>query len=433
MPDIPLRAWQRDALDAWGKERQRGIVAAATGTGKTLLALNAIAAFAADGGRRVVVVVPKQVLQDQWVSLFRTTAGLGPDRLGTIGGRRPDFKLTHQVVVAVLDSARTRLTDPVAFWRSQGERVLLIVDECHWAGSERSETMFRLPYDATLGLSATPERGDDGFDDILVPNLGPVVYRYTVRAALDDRLLADLSAINVYFRLGVGDHSEYARLTERITELRAGIKVRYPDLGAGPGWDARLNALAADDPDAKRLANLVQQRRKLVATTTERLTVLQRVVDAGALDGRHVLIFNETVAQAEATLAIVEAAGARCDLEHSRLPPARRDAAYRRFASGAIDILVAVRALDEGVDVPDANGALIVSGTLNPRQRIQRIGRVLRPKGERAVVWSLLARDTEEFDVGRTDDELLGADRVTHVHDIKQWLDSLGMAKEQPL
>lgn len=415
LPATVLRKWQEEALTAWVKAGYRGIVAAATGTGKTLFSIHAAAAAPVD---RLVVVVPKRALQDQWSRLFRTGLGIAPGLLGTIGGTRNEFRLEHRFVVAVIDSARRGLADPVRYWQANGERVMLIVDECHWAGSEQSKSMFSVPFDSTLGLSATPERGDDGFDDLLVPNLGEVVYRYTLRHALDDGLLADLRSVHEYFNLGVGDRNEYARLSDRITSLRIQLEGGNDGLEPGPGWDSRLAQLAVSNSSAQNLKNLLQERSRLVSRSMERLKVVRSILDKGQLLGKRTLVFNESVDQAERVLRILEEEGMRCDLEHSRLPNERRAAALKRFASGAIDALVAVRALDEGIDVPDADVALIVSGTLNPRQRIQRIGRVVRPNGNLATVISILARGTsEEFEVGYRDDELLGSERVTRNYD----------------
>lgn len=409
LPATSLRKWQGEALTAWVNAGYRGIVAAATGTGKTLFAVHAVARAPVD---RVVVVVPKRAIQDQWIRLFRSGLNVGPALLGTMGGDTNNFRLDQRFVIAVIDSARRGLPEPVRYWQSNGETVMLVVDECHWAGSAQSQQMFSAPFDATLGLSATPERGDDGFDDLLVPNLGEVIYRYTLRQALDDKLLADLRSIHEYFSLSTHDKHEYARLSDRIISLRSQLE-GSEGLDPGPGWDARLSQLAVTDASAQRLKNLLRDRSRLVSRSAERLEVVKSLAGRGLLSGMRTLVFNESVSQAEKVLTVLEESGLRCELEHSRLPSERRSAALKRFATGAVDALVAVRALDEGVDVPEADLALIVSGTLNARQRIQRIGRVVRPKGRGATVYSVLARSTsEELDVGYRDDDLLGPDRV---------------------
>lgn len=412
LPERPLRSWQGEALESWRRNSQRGIVAAATGTGKTLLACHAMSAFWGEKCR-AVVVVPKQSLQEQWVRMFRSSMNLGPQVLGTIGGREKSFALSHRVVVAVIDSARSRLAPVVQHWKEQNERVMLIVDECHWAGSERSVGMLAANFDATLGLSATPERGDDGFDDLLVPRLGRVVYRYPLRDALDDELLAPLEVVNAYFDLDAAEQREHAKLTDQIRALRAKMPEGFDD---GPGWDARLARAAASDSDAHSLRSLLQRRRRLTVAAAGRLECVTQIVREGLLSHRRTLVFNESIEQAESVAAILRHSEVSFEVEHSRLSAERRQAALRRFAGGACGVLVAVRALDEGIDVPEADQAIIVSGTFNRRQRIQRIGRVVRPSGSKARVISLLAAGTpEQWEVGAADPELLGPERVREV------------------
>jgi len=413
LPDTDLREWQVQALSAWSG-KQRGIIAAATGTGKTLLAVHAVNRFW-DERSRVIVVVPKQVLQDQWVRMFRTTIGLGPQILGTIGGPNGSFDLRHRVVVAVIDSARVRLPGIVEHWRSLGERVMLVVDECHWAGSVTSLSLLSTDFDATLGLSATPERSDDGFDELLVPRLGEVVYRYPLRRALDDGLLAPLEVVNLYFDLEAAEQREYARISDRISSLRA--RLMAGGMEDGPGWDARLAQSAAGDSDAYALRGLLQRRRRLTTSAAGRMQCLKFVVENGYLDHRRTLIFNESIAQAELVGTMLGKAGVSYELEHSQLTSVRRSAALRRFSTGSTPVLVAVRALDEGIDVPDADQGIIVSGTFNSRQRIQRIGRVVRRSGSTARVLSFLASGTaEQWEVGAADPQLLGPDRVSEVN-----------------
>ena len=102
-------------------------------------------------------------------------------------------------------------------------------------------------------------------------------------------------------------------------------------------------------------------------------------------------------------------------VDHSALRTRDREAAHEAFRRERAAVLIAVRTVDEGVDVPDADVAIILSGTLTGRQRIQRIGRILRPSGSTAMCYSLLARGTsEESIVGAADASLLGPERVRH-------------------
>lgn len=411
----PLRLWQQEALEAWKSAGNRGIVAAATGTGKTRVALSIIER-ALERGDRVVIVVPKKILADQWVGELRRKLRLGPNTLGTLGGNKPSFRYEHRVVVSVINSARTRLSDIVSYWQSLDEQVLLIIDECHWAGSEQSRGLFETPADYTLGLSATPERGDDGYDEILVPGLGPVVYRYALRDALDDGLLAPVTALNVYIDLSPWERSEYGRLVDdlrRVLEDERGLPEGIDP--SDPALPKLLSALSGRSSAAKKAERLMSEQRRLLASSPARVSLLAELCRLGVFAQRRSLVFNETIQQAEDAHRLLSAEGLAVVMDHSKMPVEQRERAHRLFAAGSADCLVAVRTVDEGVDVPDADLAVITSGTLNPRQRIQRIGRVVRPKAGGAAVVSLLAKGTAEESVGLRDEALLGPERVRHL------------------
>lgn len=388
-----LRPWQISALDAWESSDRRAIIAAATGTGKTRLALAAMGEVSPDW--RSVVVVPTKSLQNQWISEITSQLRIRPDDVGTMGGSSPNIRVDHRVVVAVLNSARTRLPGLVDHWRSEGSETFLVVDECHWVGARSTATeLFSCEYGATLGLSATPERGDDGMDDFLIPNLGDVAYRYPLRTALDDGLLSPLLAANVYIDLSEIEQHEYQDLEQQL-----------------------LAATARGDDS--QIARIVDKQRSVLRQAGGRTVALEALAAGGAFSGRRAILFHETIDQAERSADALSRVGVKHAVEHSKLSSDARAAALRRFETGSVDALVTVRALDEGIDVPAANLAVIVSGTMNPRQRIQRVGRVVRPSGGHALVITLLAQGTaEEQVVGANDSILFGRERVL---DIRKW------------
>lgn len=388
---LALREWQRAALDAWTANDRRGIVAAATGTGKTRMAVAAIQSVGA--GWRTIIVVPTKSLQTQWTETLASAFRLHPRRIGRVGGSQPRMSMDDTLVVSVLASARERVPAIAQHWLGQGNLVLLILDECHWGGSEATaQGLFAAPYSATLGLSATPERSDDGLDEYLVPALGSVVYRYSLRQALDDGMVSDLLVANLYVDLQGIEVLEYQRLAQLIdSAVREGR-----------------------DPVA-----LIAELRRLLEGSRGRAVALSSLVDAGLLAGRRTIIFHESIAQAESTSRVLRQHDHHHSLEHSKLDARSRKDALSAFANGASRTLVTVRALDEGIDVPAADTALIFSGSMNPRQRLQRAGRVLRPAGEPAQIISFLAAGTpEQTEVGDRDPLLFGADRVA---EFREW------------
>jgi superfamily II DNA or RNA helicase len=422
-----LRPWQSEALDAWEAAGRRGIIAAATGTGKTRVALAAISRFWSDRAR-VVVVVPSVALQRQWVSELRGAFRLADTQIGKLGGGAGSVHEGHGFVVAVINSARTGLPALAAGWSAEGRRTMLVVDECHWAASVHNAGIFDGSYDATMGLSATPERSDDGLDEVLIPRLGAVVHRYGLRAALDDGLLAPLTVVNLYFDLSRSELLALEPIQAAITRVERELIEQFPDLELLAGLDrvAAMARVSQNVPSARALRDLYQQRSQLLERSDNRRAILREFAGSGAFGDRATLVFHERIEQARYTAEMLEGIGHRCALELSTDDASRRHEALKDFRGGLASVLVAVRTLDEGIDLPDAKLAVIVSGGHSVRQRIQRIGRVVRPSGSPATVVSLLARQTaEQWVVGENDEFLLGRQRVVSAVTVAQAANSI--------
>lgn len=222
---------------------------------------------------------------------------------------------------------------------SGSKDTLLVVDEVHRAGSIVNAQSLAISSRYTLGLSATPEREfDDGFERFIEPRLGPILYEYDYRQARLDGVIVDFTLHNY----------------------------RVQD-------------------DAKR--SRAQSQFRIVGGSLVAL----------GFPGRR-LIFSERIDSAERVAALIRSRGGRAATYHSHMSPALRRRNLELFRTGQFDSLVTCRALDEGVDVPIANVAVISAGTRSVRQRIQRVGRVLRlaPGKHRADVATLYSSDTEE-------------------------------------
>jgi superfamily II DNA or RNA helicase len=357
--------------------------------------------------------VPTIALQEQWAKILRYRLLYSPKTLGFLGGRSSNFDHGHQVVIAVLDSARIRLADIARHWNEQGHRVLLIVDECHRLGSAQTREMLNLEAEKTLGLSATPQLGG-GFEEQIERALGPVIYELPLLRALDEGMLAPLRLLNIYFDLRPAEHNEFRKTAELCASLRSSLSLQYPELREeSSNAMSLLQAIASEDPRAKQLLRLLQQNRRLVANSSVRKELLIGLIDHGIFSNSRTIVFNETIHQAETAFFLLKERGLNPVIDHSKVPSRERSKALSQFGNGSNSTLVAVRTVDEGIDVPDANRAIIVSGTLTKRQRVQRIGRVVRPSGGTATVISLLARGTtEEYVVGMEDPALVGPSRV---------------------
>lgn len=378
---LDLRDWQRHALAAWDSAGHRGIAAVVTGAGKTVFALSAIARLQAD---TTLVIVPTLALLDQWWEEASSFFDLSLDEISIL---RPRQRLTRGTInIGVLNTA-AKLPATVA----QERGCFLIADECHRAAAAQLRAALGRPTSASLGLSATPERAhDDWLDEVLVPALGPIIYRYEYGDALRDGVIVPFLLRNIVFDLEPERQEEYDRLTKAIA--RSIARRGY------------------DDP---RTVALLLRRARVLNMSLNRVKLALKLVAANR--GRRILVFHEDIQACELIRAVLVENGLTAGVYHSRLTlRARADvlAAYRR---GDIGVLVTCRALDEGFNVPETQVGIIAASTATRRQRIQRLGRVLRPASgkEGAVIYTLVATDAEISRLRKEEIDLQGVADVS--------------------
>lgn len=417
-----VRPWQAEALDAWSAAECRGVIEAATGTGKTIVALAAAAELHAEYGDdlRVAVVVPSVVLARQWRESIATHLRVPRLQIGEQHSEAGlEWRSAQPVLITVVNTARTQLRSVLRTWQKEGRRTLLVVDECHRAGSESNARIFEGAFDMALGLSATPERSDGGHQEVVYPGLGSPVYRYPLRKALDDRVLAALRCVNLYVDFTAAERREWDEAGRQVNVAMQRLQQVRPELRRLPEgklW-ATVSRLARDgNRDATTIVALLASRRTMLSGCDARQRCHSAIVEWLATSNERTLMFHETIGAAKQGYRELRQASVRVAIEHSQLPPADRVETLKRFRRGRDRVLVAVRSLDEGLDVPEASVAVIVSGSRSVRQRIQRLGRILRQAdGKQAVAVSILVRGTpEETYVGARDGELVGAERVAH-------------------
>ncbi len=382
---MELRAWQAEALAAWSGTG-RGVVEAVTGTGKTRLAMAAIRAVV-DRGARVLVLVPTLDLLDQWVRELRA---LVPDlTIGRLGGGHDDDLFANHVVVATPHSAAAVPVD-----LPPGARGLLVADEAHRYGAPTWGAALHDVFDLRLALTATYERGDDGLVDILEPYFGAVVMRYGYDRAVAEGTVAPFRIALVGVRLTDAERERYDAADQRARQLHrelvgglgmprepkalfAAVAAVVSDADRGGGREAR----GGSGPQVRACREYlvrVRERRDVAATASGKLEVCRAA--AAGLAGRRTLVFTDTVDQAEDAARVLTRAGCTAETVHGGLATDRRRIRLAQFRRGHLDVVVAPRVLDEGVDVPAADVAIVLAAFRTRRQMVQRLGRVLRVK-----------------------------------------------------
>ena len=409
-----LYRWQVQALEAWAANGRRGIIQAVTGAGKTPVGIAATKEHLARGGR-AVVVVPTIELMSQWRTAIAKWLKLDEDQIGQLGGGHNDRLAAHLITVAVAASAARYVPDEV---RSSLMPVLLVADECHRYGAETYGRTLDAPYAATLGLSATPTRSDGETERTLIPAIGPIVYRLRYREALEAGVINPFEITFLALPFTPWERGKYDEYTDEISDRLDRLKMRYPQLDDTDNLFDVLEEIyeRTQDPLIRALQGSVSHRQGVLHAAQARGEAVLELVRASS--GQKVILFHERIEEADRLADELTTLGIPAASHHSQLTKVQRREVLRRFRLGFVRVLVAPRTLDEGIDVPDASLGVIVAGSKQVRQRIQRAGRILRTAPDKGVSRVVLfyvkdtvedprvRRDAEEFvaeieDLGR--------------------------------
>ncbi len=380
MGKLPLRDWQEKALARWETEGRKGIVEVVTGGGKTIFALACIEHSRPD---TTLIVVPTTALLDQWWEETANFFGLAFDEVHVITGNKSIRVGT--VNIAVLNTAAKLHAE------GRSRPSFLIVDECHKAASAQFRAALDVPKIGSLGLSATPERQyDDGLNEVLIPSLGPIIYQYDYKEASRDKVIVPFQLRNVVFELEDENRQQYDKLTKSIAL-----------------------AIKKYGPDAPETVSLYLKRTRVLNLSLNRVKLALRLIAANR--DKRVLVFHEDIDACNLIHQVLRDNSVKAGIYHSKLTLRERAEMLAGYRKGHLKVLVTCRALDEGFNVPETEIGIIAASTATRRQRIQRLGRVLRPVGgkESATVYTLVATTPEISRLKEEEAELEGVAEVS--------------------
>lgn len=397
-PSIQLRQYQQQAIANWFANNGRGTLKMATGSGKTITALAIACELYQKIGLQVLLVVcPYRHLVTQW-GREGEKFGLQPilafenvrNWQSQLSTELYNVRSGNQPFVTVITTNSTLISDS---FQSQLKyfpaKTLIIGDEAHNLGATRLEQSLPRTIGLRLALSATPERHFDEqgtqfifdyFGSVLQPEL-------TLADAIRQGALVHYLYYPILVDLTEAEAQAYARLTTRI------------------GW-----ALASEENDvgSDGLTPLLMQRARLIGAAANKLKALRELM-AKRLDTHHTLFYcgdgsveGAVSQQSDRQLAAVARMlgvelGYRVNTYTAKTPLAQRENLRRQFETGELQGLVAIRCLDEGVDIPAIQTAVILASSSNPRQFVQRRGRILRPNPgkERATLFDMIVLPPE--------------------------------------
>ena len=362
-----LRTEQTAAVNAWSETR-RGVVVMPTGTGKTEVALRIMA----DQACSTLIVAPIRDLMYQWHK--RILNGLGYDA-GIIGDNTFNVK---PVSVTTFDSACIHM--PKLGNRFQ----LLVFDECHHLpGPIRSDAARMSIAPMRLGLTATLERGD-GQHTLLDDLIGPLVYRLEI-SQVRGSSLAEFDIFRVPVFLNVRERVRYDQLAEVVSSY---VYERRQD-DSNFTWRS-LCAETQHSGQASVIMRAYREKKSIEDRAEEKLRVLEDLFRLH--HGTPMIIFAGSNAMAH---DVSRRFLIPCLLNHCG--KAERIDYLDGLRDGVYPAIVANQVLDEGVDLPEVKIAVVIGGMASTRQAKQRLGRILRRRGnERAILYEVVAKDTNE-------------------------------------
>lgn len=364
---MKLRDWQENAFPLWW-EKKRGIIKVVTGGGKTVFAIHCLTKYLEENqSNSILIVVPSIALLDQWYEGLSQSFSFKEIALNGGGEQIEDIA---KICITTIDSLKN-LIDKV-----DPENTLLIVDECHKIGTEKRGEMLTNNWHATLGLSATPERDyDDNFYIIIKKILGDIIFDYDYIDAREDEVIVNFKLLYGYAAMLPEEEDKYTKFTKNIQRRAATI-------GGSNMNDYPLKMLIFNR------ARLVKNSKNRIPYGVELLLKHKR---------ESWIVFTENKKQAKEFNKIINKKGFKSGIYNTDLNDEERLHNLTAFKNRELNVLVSCTALDEGFDMPEADGAMILSASSSKRQRIQRMGRVLRitANKENALIVTVYSSKTE--------------------------------------
>lgn len=396
---VKLWDYQNEAINNWIKNGKNGIFEMATGTGKTFTALGCLNKELKESKKLLcVITAPYQHLVQQWKNSIEkfgieyddliiadSTNSFWKDKLADL---IIDISLGHENKAIVIATHRTFSSEDFKEIINYKDKfnIILIADEVHGLGAENSKLGLTDAYDFKLGLSATPKRWfDDYGTEIIYDYFGGVVYEfdlekaiYTTNPATGNTYLTPYNYNPKFLSLKSKELEDYFEITRHIA-VKYGSK--------------------KDKEEDTRIESLLFKRANIIKNAEEKYSILEEILDEIGSNLKWTIIYC-TEHQIKKVMEIIKKRrisahlftmneGTKPDNKLNGL--SERDYILKKFIEGYYKVLIAIKCLDEGVDIPPARIAIMMASSGNPREHIQRLGRIIRryPDKNKALVYDL--------------------------------------------
>ena len=380
-----LRNYQNDALNSWVNSNRHGILEMATGTGKTRTAKACIDSTLELGSLLSIVIVPYQHIGDQWAKELEeyspfSVSGNWRKKLAELHsqvslGRRRDLTL----VVVKNTASNSDFTTAISNMANEFDNILLVGDEVHWLGAQAFRNSLLPEANFRLGLSATPERYfDESGSDYLLEYFGGTVFELSIGEALK---IVDESGNPILCPYDY--HPQLVSLND--VEL-----LEYRD------WSAKIGKYKGmrDNYDVEKLLSDAYNRRAAIAKSAEsKIPAVRELLKQLPKPLKQCLIYcadSSQLSEVAVILHELKIDSQQITGDESTVASPRwngmneREFIIDNFAKGELGVLLAIRCLDEGVDIPSAETGIILASSGNIKEFIQRRGRLMRPYQDKA-------------------------------------------------
>lgn len=387
--------YQKDAVEKWNRNERKLLFQMATGCGKTKTAETCMAMAAGDTKKLLMIVTtPQDTLSGQWQTDLEENAGVVVDGIeypipskysyavkGGTGWRIDLEKEIRKLKTGLIPYLTVYVThaiahteDFLALIRGSGERVtkFLIGDEVHGLGAKEMRSALSDMYDYRIGLSATPQRWfDDVGSDIIQKYFGDDSFEFTIEDALREHNTFTGKTFLVNYRY----HPEFVSLTD--DEMAAYKKLT----------DKIVRLSASGSEDFRTYLEMLRFERANIEKNAEgKYALLEKILDelGDEIDDTIIFVSPEQIDRVMQILKKRSIDAARFTKDQGTAPMEKyggfseRQHIIKLFKEGTYKVLVAIKCLDEGIDIPSADTAIVMASSTNPREYVQRIGRIIR-------------------------------------------------------
>lgn len=381
---IELRKFQQEAIEAWTKNNYRGILEMATGTGKTFTSLMAMKSLNLKS-KILLIGVPQRELATQWLGVCNTVFDDIDKRIvccySNSGWRKNIDREIRQalrknsliIIIAVFGTMRKK--DFLNKISSNLVNSYLIIDEVHEMGAFENRKMFQFleGIDIRLGLSATPDRLWDNDGNEAISNFfgGKPIFSWDLQKAINPpegytRCLCPYKYYIHECSLTGDEIEKYELLSKKINRkiaiLSSGGKIKIENI--------------SDNPSLK---SLLFERAEIIKSCDNKLQILDKILDEDSNNLTKCLVYCNDKEHMAEVANIISKKGFNVRLFFGDMESEEREKVFSSFKQEDVQFIVAIKCLDQGIDLPFCNSAIILASSSNPREYVQRRGRILRP------------------------------------------------------